>query len=86
MKFEDDPVWTLVSESCSLLVVLPMQMQALITKENSGLIALLRDDKFEDLSRMYSLFKRVEGGLTLIRTIMAEHVKTSGKALVQVRW
>ncbi|MEW5303513.1 MAG: hypothetical protein WDW36_006197 [Sanguina aurantia] len=59
------------------------QMQALIHKENSGLIALLRDDKSEDLSRMYNLFKRVEGGLTLIRTIMSEHVKTAGKALVQ---
>jgi cullin 3 len=36
-----------------------MQMSALVDMENSGLIALLRDDKYEDLSRMYSLFRSV---------------------------
>jgi hypothetical protein len=37
----------------------PVQMTALVEMENSGLIALLRDDKYEDLARMYSLFRCV---------------------------
>lgn len=36
-----------------------VQMTALVEMENSGLIALLRDDKYEDLARMYSLFRCV---------------------------
>lgn len=59
------------------------QMKALVEMENSGLVALLRDDKYEDLGRMYSLFKRVEGGLALVRTIMSDYIKETGKQLVQ---
>lgn len=59
-------------------------MKALVEMENSGLVALLRDDKYEDLSRMYALFRRVEGGLQLIRTVMADHIKDMGRQHVQV--
>jgi hypothetical protein len=42
----------LLCAMCSLL-----QMKALVEMEGSGLVPLLMDDKYEDLARMYSLFK-----------------------------
>jgi len=59
------------------------QMKVLVEMENSGLLALLRDDKTEDLSRMYHLLRRVEGGLTLMRTMTGDMIKETGKQLVQ---
>ena len=58
-------------------------MKALIEMENSGLISLLRDDKYEDLSRMYNLLRRVDGGAALIRQVMGDYVKAIGQQLVQ---
>ncbi len=34
------------------------QMRALVEMEGSGLVPLLEGDKYEDLSRMYSLFRQ----------------------------
>ncbi|GLC32977.1 Cullin-3A [Pleodorina starrii] len=60
------------------------QMTALLEMENSGLVALLRDDKYEDLSRLYSLMRRphVDNGLATVRNMLCEHVKEVGRALV----
>ena len=58
-------------------------MRALVEMEHSGLIPMLRDDKYEGLARMYHLFRRVEGGAQLIRTVMSDRVKEVGKQLVQ---
>jgi cullin 3 len=41
-------------------------MTALLEMENSGLIALLRDDKYDDLARLYSLMRRVDNGLPTV--------------------
>jgi cullin 3 len=43
--------------------------------EHSGLISLLRDDKLEDLSRMYNLFGRVTNGHSLMREMISSYVK-----------
>ena len=51
--------------------------------DNSGLVVLLEQAQYEDLARMYSLFKRLDEGLNMIRKIMGEHLKTAGSALVQ---
>ncbi|KAG1678291.1 hypothetical protein FOA52_013912 [Chlamydomonas sp. UWO 241] len=59
------------------------QMKSLAEMEHSGLVQMLRNDKHDDLQRMYHLFRRVDGGAQLIRTLMSEHVKDVGKALVQ---
>lgn len=59
------------------------QMEQLATMEGSGLIPLLVDSKYEDLGRMYSLFRRVEGGLDLLRKMMGAHITSQGMALVQ---
>jgi len=56
-------------------------MKTLVDMENSGLVVMLRDDKVEDLQRMYSLFGRVDG-LKLVKEIMSTYIRDTGKALV----
>ncbi|KAF5755013.1 putative cullin protein, neddylation [Helianthus annuus] len=57
------------------------QMNRLVHMENSGLVSMLMDDKYEDLGRMYNLFKRVPNGLSLIRDVMTSHIRETGKQL-----
>ena len=56
---------------------------ALLEKENSGCEALLRDNKTDDLSRMYRLFARIATGLTPIGNIVRKHIQDVGLALVK---
>ncbi|KAI8527463.1 hypothetical protein RHMOL_Rhmol12G0077400 [Rhododendron molle] len=39
-------------------------MQTLVHMDNSGLVNMIVDDKYDDLGRMYSLFRRVHNGLS----------------------
>ncbi|GBG71174.1 hypothetical protein CBR_g8476 [Chara braunii] len=55
----------------------------LLEKEHSGCHALLRDDKVEDLSRMYRLFLRITRGLEPVAAIFRQHVTDEGTALVK---
>ncbi|KAH9615393.1 hypothetical protein KSS87_019632, partial [Heliosperma pusillum] len=55
----------------------------LLEKENSGCRALLKDDKVEDLSRMYRLYSKVPKGLEPIGSIFKQHITDEGTALVQ---
>ncbi|KAL8124509.1 cullin-3A-like [Apium graveolens] len=57
-------------------------VQRLVHMENSGLVNMLVDDRFDDLGRMYSLFRRVSTGLTLVRDVMTSHIREAGKQLV----
>jgi cullin 3 len=41
-------------------------METLVDMESTGLVSMLRDDKVEDLGRMYTLFREVQGGTELI--------------------
>ncbi|KAG5567694.1 hypothetical protein RHGRI_003033 [Rhododendron griersonianum] len=63
-----------------LLVVYSTQ---LLEKEHSGCRVLLRDDKVEDLSRMYRLFHKIPKGLEPIANIFKQHITAEGTALVQ---
>ncbi|KAL6968463.1 Cullin-1 [Sarracenia purpurea var. burkii] len=63
-----------------LLVVYSTQ---LLEKEHSGCRPLLRDDKVQDLSRMYRLFCKIPKGLDPIANIFKQHVTAEGTALVQ---
>lgn len=58
------------------------QMTRLVHMENSGLVNMIVDDKYSDLSRMYNLFRRVPTGLQLIRDVMTSHIRETGKQLV----
>ena len=60
-----------------------MPEAALLEKENSGCEALLRDNKTDDLSRMYRLFARIATGLTPIGNIVRKHIQDVGLALVK---
>jgi hypothetical protein len=42
---------------------------------------MLRDDKMEDLSRMYTLFQRVPNGLALMREVLSNYLRETGKVL-----
>eukprot|EP01088_Endostelium_zonatum_P006174 TRINITY_DN1827_c0_g4_i1.p1 TRINITY_DN1827_c0_g4~~TRINITY_DN1827_c0_g4_i1.p1 ORF type:complete len:733 (-),score=139.94 TRINITY_DN1827_c0_g4_i1:78-2276(-) len=58
-------------------------MKTLIEMEGSGCIALLADDKSEDLGRMYNLFARVSNGLEFMKDKISNYVKETGKKMVQ---
>ena len=55
----------------------------LLEKEHSGCAALLRDDKTEDLARLFRLFKRVPSGLPPVAEIFKRHVEREGLGLVE---
>ncbi|KAG6757009.1 hypothetical protein POTOM_037309 [Populus tomentosa] len=55
----------------------------LLEKEHSGCHALLRDDKVEDLSRMFRLFSKIPWGLDPVSGIFKQHVTAEGTALVK---
>ncbi|KAJ0092241.1 hypothetical protein Patl1_25099 [Pistacia atlantica] len=55
----------------------------LLEKEHSGCHALLRDDKVEDLSRMFRLFSKIPRGLDPVSNIFKQHVTAEGTALVK---
>ncbi|CAO2829606.1 unnamed protein product [Amaranthus hypochondriacus] len=57
-------------------------MSRLVHMENSGLVNMLLDDKYEDLGRTYNLFRRVDNGLSSIRDVMTSHIRETGKQLV----
>lgn len=48
--------------------LLQVPMQTLLGSMTSGLAALLRDDKLEDLRLLYWLYRRVPGGLDSVLT------------------
>ncbi|GKU86768.1 hypothetical protein SLEP1_g1248 [Rubroshorea leprosula] len=55
----------------------------LLGKEYSGCRALLRDDKVDDLSRMYRLYHKIPKGLEPIANTFKQHVTNEGTVLVQ---
>ncbi|KAK9065572.1 hypothetical protein SSX86_014973 [Deinandra increscens subsp. villosa] len=55
----------------------------LLEKEHSGCHALLRDDKVDDLSRMYRLFSKIPRGLDPVSSMFKQHVTAEGTTLVK---
>ncbi|WZZ19890.1 hypothetical protein YC2023_121277 [Brassica napus] len=51
--------------------------------EKEHLCALLRDDKMDDLSRMYRLFNPIPNGLELVAKAFRLHVTSEGNALIK---
>ncbi len=62
--------------------VIGNRMKLLVEMDNSGLVSMLIDDKYEDLGRMYNLFRRVPTGLQTIRDLMTSHLQDTGRQLV----
>ncbi|GBG26681.1 Cullin-1 [Hondaea fermentalgiana] len=65
--------------------LLAQHEMALLEKEGSGCRALLRDDKSEDLARLFKLYQKVENGLEPIAAIVKEHVTKQGVEIVKKR-
>ncbi|CAN8311054.1 unnamed protein product [Cochlearia groenlandica] len=63
-----------------LLVVVAKQ---LLENEDSGCRALLRDDKMDDLSRMYRLYHPIPKGLEPVADVFKKHVTAEGNALIK---
>ncbi|XP_024626617.1 cullin-3A [Medicago truncatula] len=57
-------------------------MLRLINMENSGFVNMLCGTKYEDLERMYNLFRRVPNGLSKIKEVMISHIRVSVNKLV----
>ncbi|KAI6686444.1 hypothetical protein NL676_032357 [Syzygium grande] len=57
-------------------------MLTLVHMENSGLVGMLCGGKYEDLGRMYNLFRRVPNGLSTVRDVMTSHIREIGKQLI----
>ncbi|KAF1881528.1 hypothetical protein Lal_00021508, partial [Lupinus albus] len=64
--------------------LLSVYANQLLEKEHSGCHALLRDDKVEDLSRMFRLFSKIPRGLDPVSSIFKQHVTAEGMALVKL--
>ncbi|KHN28217.1 Cullin-1 [Glycine soja] len=65
------------------LELLVTHANQLLEKENSGCHALLRDDKVEDLSRMYRLYHKIPKGLDPVANVFKQHITVEGTSLVQ---
>jgi cullin 3 len=61
------------------------QAKALVEMENSGCIALFRDDKVDALRRMYTLFRRVPSTLNEISDCVFNYIKSHGEELVKTQ-
>ncbi|PKI41796.1 hypothetical protein CRG98_037796, partial [Punica granatum] len=64
--------------------LLAVYANQLLEKEHSGCHALLRDDKAEDLSRMFRLFSKIPRGLDPVANMFKQHVTAEGTALVKL--
>lgn len=66
-------------------VLLEVPQKELIERENSGVIALLKYDKLDDLARMYRLFARITNGLEPIADLVQKHITAVGNDIVEKR-
>jgi len=63
--------------------LLTRHQQPLLDKEFSGCKVLLRDDKTEDIARMFRLFSRVPSGLVPVSEAFKKHIEREGMSLVK---
>eukprot|EP01038_Epipyxis_sp_PR26KG_P004921 gene4921-6884_t len=56
--------------------------KTLLELENTGLVFMLRDDKLDDLSRLFRLFQRVPQSLELLRESMGKYISKLGLEIV----
>jgi len=57
-------------------------MKALIEMPGSGMVTMLKDDRVEDLARMYRLLGKVQKGHAHMKNVFEDHVKEVGKEIV----
>lgn len=57
--------------------------KTLVEMESSGLVAMVRDDKLDDLRRMHRLLSRVPGCSDILRLALRDYITNIGKQLVK---
>ncbi|PXF44708.1 Cullin-1 [Gracilariopsis chorda] len=63
--------------------VLIVHQKKMLSKDNSGLVALLENNKKDDLLRLYRLYSRVPQGLIPVGQILKNHIQKEGMELVR---
>lgn len=58
-------------------------MRSIVEMENSGVVYMLKNTKFDDLACMYTLFSRVEDGLKTIVDCVSGYLREQGRMLVK---
>jgi cullin 3 len=54
----------------------------LITMENSGLIAMIKNEKYEEIHLMYELFQRVADAFSLLSKQLSTYIVSEGQKLI----
>ncbi|PKU70591.1 cullin-3A-like [Dendrobium catenatum] len=57
-------------------------MQRLVHMESSGLLNMIMGDRYDDMSRMYGLFRLVPEGISTISDVLNAHLQQIGKQIV----
>lgn len=57
-------------------------MRTIVEMENSGVVHMLKNQKTEDLARMFRLFNRVPEGLKTVVECVSQYLREQGRALV----
>ncbi|KAM7264731.1 hypothetical protein ACFE04_002414 [Oxalis oulophora] len=90
LKMERDRVSHYLQASSESKLVEKVQQELLVVydkmlfeKEHSGVKALLKNNKKEDLSRMYRLYHKIPNGLEPVANFFKQHIIDVGNALVQ---
>ncbi|KAL1323686.1 hypothetical protein HN51_033952 [Arachis hypogaea] len=86
LRRERERVTHYLHSSTEQKLVEKVQHELLVTHANQlldGVRALLRDDKVEDLSRMYRLYQKIPKGLDPVENVFKQHITAEGTALVQ---
>lgn len=68
--------------NCVEYELITMHSRTLVDMQSSGCVAMMRENKIDDLKRMYSLFSRVPSTLDYLRECMSNYVKQCGLAIV----
>jgi cullin 1 len=66
-------------------VLLKEHETALITREGSGVLSMLENDRNEDLARVFRLFDRVKEGIQPVADIFQAHVTKLGMNIIAAR-
>lgn len=69
-------------KACEEEILIAHQLK-MLDKENSGLVALLQNNKRDDLQRLCRLYMRVPKGLIPIGNILKQHIQKEGMELVR---
>ena len=65
--------------------LLGKHQSALLNSTASGVPAMLRNDKLDDLARVFRLYSRLSDGLKQVASIFKLHVQEQGLAIVRQR-